>query len=138
MQSTVFQTEGVARLDICAEAFMNRAFLRVISTGTYQQVVVMAVPAYEEIGDEVHVETDQLFVVVDGVGEARVGDYHLAVQTGDMVFVPAGTPHNMINRATVPLRLISLVSPPAYAPGTVVKTNPPREPDTAAPWRPFP
>ncbi len=138
MLSAVSVTEGETRVDIRAQALMNRGFLRVIHTGTREQVVVMTLPADAEIGEEVHSDADQLFVVVDGNGEARVGSLELAVEAGDLVFVAAGTRHNIINRATIPLRLITVFAPPAYAPGTVIETMPVHEPPIEEPWRAFP
>ncbi len=138
MNTTALETEGATRVDIRAEVLINRAFLRVIHTGTHEQIVVMTLPADAEIGDEIHAETDQLFVVIEGNGEARVGDYELAVEAGDLVFVEAGTRYNIINRATTPMRLITVVAPPAYAAGTVVETMPVREPPVDVPWRAFP
>ena len=138
MNPTVFETEGATRVDVRAEALINRAFLRVVRTGTNEQVVVMTLPPYAELGEDVHPGTDQLLVVVEGNGEAHVADLELAVQAGDLVFVEAGTRHNIINRATTPLRLITVFAPPAYAPGTVVKTMPVHEPPVEEPWRPFP
>ncbi len=76
--------------------------------------------------------------MIEGNGEARVGDYELAVEAGDLVFVEAGTRHNIINRATMPMRLITVVAPPAYAAGTVVETMPVRESPVDVPWRAFP
>lgn len=138
MLTTIFETEGAARVAVRAEALINRAFLRVIRTGTHEQIVVMTLPADAEIGEEVHPGADQLFVVVEGNGEARVGDLELAVEAGDLVFVEAGTRHNIINRATIPMRLITVFSPPSYAPGTVIETMPVREPPVEQPWRAFP
>ena len=99
--------------------------------------LIRRAPLYAEIGEEVRPDTDQLFVVVDGVGEARVGDRHLAVHEGDLIHVPAGTRHNIVNRATLPLRLIAVLVPPAYAPGTVVEALPTPAPRPAGPWQPF-
>jgi mannose-6-phosphate isomerase-like protein (cupin superfamily) len=135
---TVFETEGAIRIDIRAEALINHAFLRVIHTSTREQIAVMALPPDAEIGDEVRPDTDQLLVFVEGNGEARVADYELAVEVGDLLSVEAGTRHNIINRATIPLRLITVFAPPAYAPGTVLETMEVREPPVADKWRPFP
>jgi mannose-6-phosphate isomerase-like protein (cupin superfamily) len=134
----VFETEGAIRVDIRAEALINHAFLRVIHTGAREQIAVMALPPYSEIGDQVRTETDQLLIFVEGNGEARVADYDLAVEPGDLVFVEAGTRHDIINRATIPLRLITVFAPPAYAPGSVLEKKEVREPPVADKWRPFP
>ncbi len=138
MFSTIFETEGATRIDIRAEALINHAFLRVIHTGTREQIVVMTLPPDAEIGEEVHPGADQLFVVVEGNGEARVGDLDLAVEAGDLLFVEAGTRHNVINRATLPMRLITVLSPPEYAPGMVIEPMPVREPPVEQTWRAFP
>ncbi len=138
MDTTTFETEDATLVDVRAEARINQAFLRVIHTGTREQIAVMALPPYADLGDKVQPEADQLFVVVEGDGEVRVGAYELAVHAGDLVFVEAGTRHNIINRATLPMRLITVVSPPAHAPGTVVEMMPVRQPVEPAPWRAFP
>ncbi|MGA2500737.1 MAG: cupin domain-containing protein [Tepidisphaeraceae bacterium] len=134
----IFETEDATRVDIRAEALINHAFLRVIHTGSREQILVMTLPPYAEIGDEVRPDTDQLFVVVEGNGEARVGPDELAMEAGDLVFIDAGTKVNIINRATIPLRLITVLAPPAYAPGTIVRTMEAPERPAHAPWRPFP
>jgi mannose-6-phosphate isomerase-like protein (cupin superfamily) len=123
VRSAIFETEDATRVDVRAEALINDAFVHVIHTGPHEQLVVMTLPADDEIGEEVHPDTDQLFVVVDGVGEATVGEYCLDVRPGDLVFVEAGRRHNIVNRATTPLRLITVYAPPAYAPGTILPTK---------------
>jgi mannose-6-phosphate isomerase-like protein (cupin superfamily) len=122
MYATI-ETEKATRVDIRAQALMNDAFRRVIHTGAHEQVVVMTLPADGEIGEEVHPDTDQLFYFVDGEGEAVVAGEHLTVAPGDLVFVEAGTRHNILNRTRVPLRLITVYAPPAHAPGTVHQTR---------------
>ncbi len=107
------------RINLRAEAMANNAFRRVVHTGRHEQVTVMALPPDGEIGEEIHADSDQLFVIVDGTGEARVGDLVLGVWPGDLVFVPAGTRHNMRNRAVAPLRLVTVHAPPLHDPGTV-------------------
>ncbi len=123
MRSPVFETEGAARVDVRAEALINDAYLRVIQTGANAQIAVMTLPADDETGEEVHGDVDQLIVVVEGVGEACVGQYSLPVRSGDLVFIGPGTRHNIVNRATLPLRLISVFAPPAYPVGTSLVTK---------------
>ena len=123
MNATAFETEGAARVDVRAEAVINDAYLRVIHTGRHEQIGVMTLPPDDETGEEVSEDLEQLIVFVDGVGEARVGDYALGVRPGDLVFVEPGTRHNIVNRATVPLRFITVFAPPVYAPGTVAWTR---------------
>lgn len=123
MGAPVVDSERATRIDIRSEALINNAFRRVVHTGRYEQVVLMTLPPDGEIGAEVHPETDQLFIFMEGVGEARVGSDSLNVKPGDMVFVEAGTRHNIINRAVAPLRMITVYAPPAHAPGTIHLTK---------------
>ena len=110
-------------VDIRAQALRNDVFRRVIRTGAHEQVVLMTLPEGESIGAEVHATTDQLFVFMDGTGEARVGGETMPVEAGDLVFVEAGTRHDIVNLGATPLRLITVYAPPAHAPGTIHRTK---------------
>ena len=123
MRSPVFETEGATRVDVRAEAMINDAYLRVLQTGAHEQIVVMRLPPDDQTGELLHEDIDQFIAVVDGVGEACVGEYSLPVRPGDLVFVEPGTRHNLVNRAAVPLRLITVFAPPAYPAGTVLATK---------------
>ena len=111
------------RVDIRAQALRNDAFRRVIRTGKHEQVVAMTLEPGGEIGAEVHAGTDQLFFVIEGVAHPEVGDRAWEAPSGEVVLVDAGTRHNIVNRATSPLRLITVYAPPAHAPGTVHLTK---------------
>jgi mannose-6-phosphate isomerase-like protein (cupin superfamily) len=92
-------------------------------TGEHEQVMVMTIPPGGEIGDEVHPQTDQVLVFVEGRGEAILDAESSQVSANDLVFVRAGTRHNFINRGDTPLRLITIYAPPEHAPGTVHETK---------------
>jgi mannose-6-phosphate isomerase-like protein (cupin superfamily) len=77
----------------------------------------------EDIGSEVHPTTDQVFIFVAGEGEAVLDGRSQRFDDGDLVFVRAGTEHNIVNRGGVPLRLITIYAPPEHAPGTVHRTK---------------
>ena len=115
--------ERQSPIPIRAAAITNNAFVRVIHTGSHEQIVAMTVPPDGQTGEHAHPEGDQLYVVVDGTAEARVGDLVFAVLPGAIVFVEAGTPHNIVNRAVLPLRLATVDAPPTYPPGTVYLTR---------------
>jgi mannose-6-phosphate isomerase-like protein (cupin superfamily) len=116
-------TESGTRIDTHAAALANDAFRRVLHTGAHEQVVAMTIPTRGEIGAEVHPDTDQLFVVVAGSAEAIVGKERIQVAPNDLVFVEAGTRHNILNSGSSPLRLITIYAPPQHAPGTVHLTK---------------
>ncbi len=129
MQTIQPSTEEATRIELLAAARANDAFRRVIHTGIHEQVVVMTLPPGGEIGEEVHPGTDQLFIIVAGSAEARLGDASTMAGPNDLVFVAAGTRHNVINCGTDPLRLITVYAPPAHAPGTVHLTRAEAEAD---------
>lgn len=117
------QTQQVSRVDIIEGARTNDAFRREVFTGKHQQVVVMTIPPGGEIGEEVHPDTDQVLVFVDGEGEARLESVTSPVRANDLVFVRAGTRHNFVNTGPQQLRLITMYAPPQHAPGTVHQTK---------------
>lgn len=85
------------RVDIVRASRDNNAFRREVVTGTYEQVVVMTIPPGGEIGEEVHDDSDQVLVFVDGQGEAILDGETSAIGPNDLVFVRAGTRHNFVN-----------------------------------------
>ncbi|NBB92726.1 MAG: cupin domain-containing protein [Gammaproteobacteria bacterium] len=101
----------------------NDEFRKVIWTGENSQLVLMAVPAGDEIGGEVHEGHDQLLWFVDGEGMAKIGDREEPVKAGDLSIVPSGTWHNFKNTGAGMLRLYTTYSPPEHEPGTEHETK---------------
>jgi quercetin dioxygenase-like cupin family protein len=66
----------------------------------------------QEHAAHVHANQDKLYVVVEGRGEASVGDETHTVEAGGMVFAPAGTPHGMRNTGETNLVVLVVFSPP--------------------------
>jgi len=120
MTVPVVETTATDLLDVVRH---NDYFRRVVETGEHEQVVVMTLKVGEDIGKEVHPTTDQVFLFIEGKGEAVLNEVSRSFDEGDLVFVRAGTWHNIINRGDVPLRLITIYSPPAHKPGTIHKTK---------------
>jgi mannose-6-phosphate isomerase-like protein (cupin superfamily) len=100
----------------------NDDFRRVLFTGTHSQLVVMALPGGEDIGEEVH-EVDQILYAVEGEGEAFLDGRRVPFAKGDAVAVPAGTRHNISNEETKPLKLFTVYAPPQHPAGTVHHTK---------------
>lgn len=109
--------------DIVELARQNDAFRREIITGAHSQVVLMTVPPGGEIGEEVHEAIDQLLVFIEGEGHAILDGATSRVEPNVLVFVSAGTRHNFRNTGDVPLRLVSVYSPPEHPPGTLHRTK---------------
>jgi len=97
----------------------NTDFRRVIATGTHSQLVTMSIPPKEDIGSEVHPGTDQMLFIVSGAGKAVVNNESVEVTANDVVVVPAGSRHNLINIGTEDLRLFTVYAPPEHKDGTV-------------------
>lgn len=111
------------RLNIFEAARANDAFRRELITGTHEQIVAMTIPRGGEIGEEVHPETDQVLVFVEGEGEAWLDAERARVGQNDLVYVRAGTRHNFVNTGPSPLRLYTIYAPPHHLPGTVHQTR---------------
>ena len=111
------------RSDIFEAVWTNDAFRREIVSGSRQQVVVMTIQPGDEIGEEVHPDTDQSLVFVDGTGEAHLDGVVSPVGPNQLVLVRAGVRHNFVNTGEVPLRIITVYAPPEHEPGTVHLTK---------------
>ena len=101
----------------------NSFFRQVLYTGAYSQLVLMSIAPGEDIGDEVHANTDQILVVVDGDGEAIVDGRNEPAREHNVIFVTAGTRHNIRNIGTKELKLFTIYAPPEHNDGTVHKTR---------------
>jgi len=114
-------TEGYV-VDIKKAAKDNDFFRKVLFTGTKSQLVLMSLRPGEEIGTEVH-KVDQVLYVVDGEGSVVLGGVDKEFVKGEIVFVPAGVRHNVINTGVEPMKLFTIYAPPQHAPGTVHRTK---------------
>lgn len=59
-------------VDISAKARKNTYFRQVLQTGKNTQIVVMNIPPGDEIGEEVHEDTDQVLYFVEGTTKATL------------------------------------------------------------------
>lgn len=103
----------------------NPFFRQVLFTAEHCQLVVMCLQPGEDIGDEVHHDTDQFFRIEEGEAKFIFDEVEEnLVRNGDAVVVPAGTHHNVINTSmTKTLLLYTIYSPPNHAPGTIHRTK---------------
>lgn len=90
----------------------NKDFRRVIYTGEHLQLVLMALKAGEETGEDVHVDHDQFFRVETGRGELVVDGDRFKIKRKDLIIVPAGARHNVINTGKKPMKLFMIYGPP--------------------------
>lgn len=109
----------------------NDNFRKVLYTAKHCQLVVMALKPNEEIGSEVHADTDQFIRIEAGEGKSVLDGVERDLTNGSAVVVPAGVEHNIINTsATEPLKLYSLYAPPHHRDAVVHKTKEDAENDT--------
>lgn len=101
----------------------NRDFRQVIYTGPHLQLVLMAIEPGEEIGEEVHPDTDQFFRVEEGKGEVWIDGRWSAIEGDTGIVIPAGARHNIRNTGKKPLKMYTLYAPPQHADGTVHHTR---------------
>ncbi|HAI22221.1 TPA: cupin domain-containing protein [Candidatus Collierbacteria bacterium] len=110
--------------DIEAETIGNTNFRKVLFTGVHSQLVVMSLLPGEDIGMEVHANVDQFFRFESGVGKAILNGEEILFKANDVVIVPAGTNHNIINTSTIePLKLYTIYSPANHPEGTIHTTK---------------
>ena len=101
----------------------NTDFRRVLYSGKLQ-LVLMSLEPKEDIGQEVHDHVDQFFRFEAGEGKVVTEDSEINVKDGDVVVIPAGTVHNIINTsATECLSLYTIYSPANHPHGTVAHTK---------------
>ncbi|WP_166554461.1 cupin domain-containing protein [Roseburia sp. 1XD42-34] len=107
----------------------NNTFRTAIWTGNHLQVTLMSIPVGDDIGLEVHPDTDQFLRIEDGQGLAQMGNrrnnlyFQKKVSANDAIMVPAGTWHNVTNTGSKPLKLYSIYAPPEHPFGTVDRTK---------------
>ncbi len=108
----------------------NTNFRKVLYTGKYSQLVLMNLKPMEEIGMEVHEDTDQFFRVDAGEGKVILDDVETDVEDGFAIVIPAGTNHNVINTSeTEDMKLYTIYSPAHHRDGVVHTTKEEAEAD---------
>lgn len=102
----------------------NSYFRQVIHTTKNLQLVLMALKPNEDIGFEVHTENDQFFRFESGVGKVTIDGEETSIKAEDVVIVPAGSKHNILNTSdTEYLKFYTIYAPPHHKDKTVHKTK---------------
>ena len=101
----------------------NSNFRKVIYTGKHLQLVLMSLKASEEIGEEIHLNNDQFFRFESGTGKCIIDGNIYQVKEGDVVVVPAGAKHNVINTGTALFKMYTIYGPPNHRNGTIRATK---------------
>ena len=106
------------------ETLANTNFRKVLFTGAHSQLVVMCLQPNEDIGTEVHPNVDQFFRFEEGEGKAILNGEEITFKADDVLIVPAGIEHNIINTSlTSALKLYTIYSPANHPDGTIHTTK---------------
>jgi mannose-6-phosphate isomerase-like protein (cupin superfamily) len=108
--------------DMVELATKNDFFQKEVYLDKNVQIVLMSIPAGEDIGEETH-RADQTTFFVSGQGEAVVDGSSSKVGPNHMIVIPKGALHNIINKGSGPLKLFSVYAPPAEPAGVAHKTK---------------
>lgn len=109
--------------NIVNDTLQNKNFRKVLYTGTYMQLVVMSLKPGEEIGVEVHPNVDQFFRIEEGLATVVINGEEQIIVDDDVVIVPAGAEHNIINTGTEVVKLYTIYAPPNHPEGTIHATK---------------
>ncbi len=101
----------------------NNHFRKVLYTSSHMQLVLMSLLPGEEIGEEIHDENDQFFRFEQGNGECIIDGNKYDVADGDVIIVPSGAKHNVINVGTDSLKMYTIYTPPHHKDGIVRDTK---------------
>ena len=116
-------------VNINEATIQNDTYRTALWTGKHLQLTLMSINPGEDIGLEIHPQTDQFLRIEQGQGYVQMGNskenlyFTQYVGPDSAIFVPAGTWHNVTNIGSIPLRLYSIYAPPNHPFGTVSKTK---------------
>ena len=115
--------------NVAQKASQNAYFRRALWTGQLAQMTLMSIPVCSDIGVEIHEDTEQMIRIEQGMALIQMGecenrlDFQSKACVGDMIFVPAGIWHNIVNIGRIPLKLSSVYAPPHHPTGTIHETK---------------
>ncbi len=103
------------------ETLENDFFRKEVFTGKLMQMTVMSILPGDDIGAEVHNDTDQFLRIEQGTGKAIIGDQEYDVADDFVIIIPAGMNHNVINTGEIAMKLYSIYTPAEHPKGTIHK-----------------
>lgn len=110
--------------DIEKATIENKDFRKVLYTSKHMQLVLMALKPNEEIGEEIHEGNDQFFRFESGSGICTINGNIYKIKAGDVIIVPAGAKHNVINNdSSLVLKMYTIYTPPNHKDGIIRATK---------------
>jgi mannose-6-phosphate isomerase-like protein (cupin superfamily) len=102
----------------------NDDFRKVLYTGKNLQLVLMILKPEEEIGEETHDTIDQFFRFEEGTGKCIINGNEYDLEPGDVIIIPAGAKHNIINTSdSESLKMYTIYTPPNHKDGVAFETK---------------
>ncbi|WCT72638.1 cupin domain-containing protein [Sphingomonas naphthae] len=108
--------------DMVELASKNELWQKEVYRDPKVQIVLMSIPAGEEIGLETH-PADQTTFIVHGEASVVIEGHSTKAGPNHLVVVPKGSEHNIINKGAGTLKLFSVYAPPAEPEGAAFKTK---------------
>lgn len=123
-------TENISTLvahQLVEKARANTNWKVAFVTGRHEQIVFMNVSPDTNPNNEIGMEThpfDQVILIADGNAKAILNGKESMVNPGTLIFIPLGTPHNVINmNRDKPLKIISFYSSNDIPVNSIYKTK---------------
>lgn len=94
----------------------SAASFAILQTTDRSQTALMTLQAGESTSAKpnTHAQSDQIVLIVESELTAEIADEKRNLHEGDIVIVPANTPHKFTNPGSSPARAFSVYAPPAY------------------------
>ena len=108
--------------DMVALAEGNELWQKEVYRDPKVQIMLMSVPAGEEIGMETH-PADQTTFIVSGDAHVVIDGQSTKAGPNHMIVVPKGAQHNIVNKGAGALKLFSVYAPPAEPEGAAFRTK---------------
>jgi mannose-6-phosphate isomerase-like protein (cupin superfamily) len=102
----------------------NNNFRHILFTAPGHQLGLMTLQPGEDIGKEIHPDTDQFFRFEEGKGKAIIDGVDYPIKGGDALTVVRGSEHNVVNTSRLrPLKFYTVYSKPMHPKNCVEKTK---------------
>ena len=100
------------------ETLENTNFRKVLYTSKFMQLVVMNILVGQDIGMEVH-NIDQFIRIEKGNAKSILNSIERELMDGDVIIIPAGTEHNIVNTGNEDLKLYTVYATPNHKKDTI-------------------
>ena len=85
-----------------------------------QSLAEARVPIGQSITPHYHPQTEEIYYILEGLGEMRLGDERRSVGSGDAIAIPPGVEHQITNTGDVILKFLCCCAPPYEHEDTVL------------------